>query len=514
MPAQHGHLAGALPAYGQTTCDPEPGALLRSNNLDAARDGTHSALRITGKLMSQIIWEKGMKSMKAKLYRACLLLLLVASASPVVCAQAPEPASPAPLLTLEEAIRMATDNNREIRITAFEIVKAKETVAEARTNYLPKLDTYLLAGSPLQPLNFKVPAGSLGTYPATGPIPGKDSNIHSPVRFGAFMYGSAAQPLTQIHKVNLAVHQARLGIDLTREGLRGQKQETARQVKEAYYQVAQLQAQVASAKAFVKALQELSSLTERRLAQQTVLESDSLSVNSKLKQQRYQLLTAQDAFELQKQNLNRLLGRDLRTPFAVEMQPFGEVVEWDLEAARKKALEQRPELREAQLQTKIAQMDVRRERAKYIPDISFQVGYLGFQNVNFLPQNAGSAGFVMQWQPFDWGYKKHRIRELKAATDQKATAEQDVEQRILLDVEDKFRKLGEARMLLDAQTDQRKAEQARFREITNRYNQQSALLSDLLQQEAATSQAEAQYQQALAGVWTARAEFEKAIGME
>jgi outer membrane protein len=464
--------------------------------------------------MSHITLKKETSNMKANLYRACLLVLLGASLSSVVWAQGPEPNSPAPLLTLDEAIRIATGNNREIRIATLEVAKAKETVAQARTNYLPKLDTYVLAGSPLQPLNFRVPAGSFGTYPATGPIPGKDSNIHSPVRFGAFIYGSAAQPLTQIHKVNLAVYQARLGIDLAREGSRAQEQETARQVKEAYYQVAQLQAQVASANAFVQALMELSTLTERRLVQQTVLESDSLSVNSKLKQQRYQLLTSQHALDLQRQNLNRLLGRDLRTPFSVEMQPFGELAEWDLESARKKALEQRPELHEARLQTKIAQMDVRRERAKYIPDVSLQVGYLGFQNVNFLPQNAGSAGFVLQWQPFDWGYKKHRIRELKATTDQKATAEQDVEQRVLLDVEDKFRKLEEARMLLDAQTDQRKTEQVRFREITNRYNQQAALLSDLLQQQAAASQAEAQYQQALAGLWTARAEFEKAIGME
>ena len=458
--------------------------------------------------------EKEANGMKANLYRACLLLLLGASVVPAVWAQALEPNSPAPLLTLDEAIRIATGNNREIRISTLDIAKAKETVAQVRTNYFPKLDTYVLAGSPLQPLNFRVPAGTFGTYPATGPIPGKDSNIHSPVRFGAFVYGSAAQPLTQIHKINLAVHQARLGIDLSREGLRAQEQETARQVKVAYYQVAQLQAKVDSAKAFVKALIELSSLTEQRLVQQIVLESDSLSVNSKLKQQRYQLLTAQDALEVQKQSLNHLLGRDLRTPFSVEMQPFGELAEWDLETARKQALEQRPELREARLQTKIAQMDVRRERAKYIPDLSFQVGYLGFQNVNFLPQNAGSAGFVFQWQPFDWGYKKHRVRELRATTEQKATAEQDVEQRVLLDVEDKFRKLAEARMLLDAQTDQRKAEQVRFREITNRYTQQAALLSDLLQQQATTSQAEAQYQQALAGLWTARAEFDKAIGME
>ena len=285
-----------------------------------------------------------------------------------------------------------------------------------------------------------------------------------------------------------------------------------REVKEAYFQVAQLQAQVASAKAAVQALVELSTLTEQRRVQETVLQSDSLTVKAKLKQQRYQLLSAEDAFELQQQNLNRLLGRDLRTPFSVEMLPFGELVEWDLDTARKQALEHRPELREAHLQTKIAEMDVRRERAKYIPDLSLQVSYLGFQNFNFLPQNAGSAGFLFQWQPFDWGYKKHRIAELKATTEQKATAEQDVEQRVLLDVEDKFRKLEEARMLLDAQTEQRGAEQARLREVTNRYNQKAALLSDLMQQQAAVSQAEGQYQQALAGFWTARADFEKAIG--
>jgi outer membrane protein TolC len=444
----------------------------------------------------------------------CLVLLLQLIPLSGAWAQTPDQDSPAPLLTLDEAIRIATGKNRDIHISTLEITKAKETVAQTRTSYLPKLDTYVLAGAPVQPINFRVPAGTFGTYPATGPIPGKDSNIHSPARFGAFINASAAQPLTQLYKVNLAVTQAQLGIGLAKEGLRGQEQEIARQVKEAYYQVAQLQAQVASAKAFVKALMEMSSLTEQRLVQQTVLESDSLNVSAKLKKQRYQLLTVQDAFELQKQNLNRLLGRDLRMPFSVEMQPFGELAEWNLETAQKQALDQRPELREARLQTKIAQMDVRRERAKYIPDLSLQASYLGFQNVNFLPQNAGSVGIVFQWQPFDWGFKKHRVRELRATTEQKETAEQDFEQRVLLDVEDKFRKLGEARMLLDAQMEQRKTEQVRFREITDRYHQQAALLSDLLQQQASTSEAEAQYQQALAGFWTARAEFEKAIGAE
>jgi outer membrane protein TolC len=446
------------------------------------------------------------------MYRICFGLLLAITALPVARAQSPDADSAPPLLTLDEAVRIATGNNRDIHISELNVIKARETVAQTRTNYFPKLDTNVLAGVPLQPLNFTVPAGSFGTYPATGPIPATNSSITSPVRFGAFIDASAAQPLTQLYKVKLAVEQARLRTDLAREGVRGQEQEITRQVKDAYYQLAQLQTQVESAKATVHALMALSTVTEQRLSAQTVLVSDSLTVKARLKQQRYQLLVLQNDSEVQKQSLNHLLGRDLRTQFTVEMQPAQDTAESDLEIARKQALEQRPELREARLQTKSAQLEVRRERAEYIPDLSLSVNYLSFQNVNFLPQNAGSAGFSLKWQPFDWGYKKHRIRELKAATEQKVLTEQDAEQRVLLDVDDKFRKLGEARMLMDAETDAREAAQVKLREVTDRFTQQSALLPDLLQQQSVATQSDAQYQQALAGFWTARAEFEKAIG--
>ena len=449
---------------------------------------------------------------KTKLSHVSLILLLQGTLFSVVWAQTPQPESPAPLLTLDEAVRIATSHNRDVQISELNVTKAKEEVAQAKTNYLPSLDANVLGGIPLQPLDFRVPAGSFGTYPATGPIPGKASNIHSPQRFGALINASASQPLTQLHKTNLAVQQARVGTAIAQEDVRTQEQEITRQVKDAYYRVAQLQAQIEGAKATVKSLMELSALTQRRLVAQTVLASDPLTVKAKLKQQQYQLLTLEDSFELQKQSLNHLLGRDLRNQFTVEMQPAADLTEADLEMARKQALDQRPEIREARLQTKSAQLQVRRERAKYIPDLSLAMQYISFQNFSLLPQNAGMVGFQLQWQPFDWGYKKHRIRELKAATQQKLVTEQDTEQKVLLDVEDKFRKLEQARMLLEAQTDTREAEQVKLREVTNRYSQQAALLSDLLAQQATLSQAEAQYQQALAGFWTARAEYDKAIG--
>src|SRR6516165_9823375 len=193
--------------------------------------------------------------------RLSSILCLQVALFSVAWAQMPETDSRAPLLTLDEAIRIATGDNRDIQTSKLEITKAQEEVAQAKTNYLPKLDANVLAGAPLQPLNFTVPAGSFGIYPGIGPIPATNSNIHSPVQFGAFVNASAAQPLTQLFKVDLAVRQARLGVDLAKEGVRAQTQDTVRQVKEAYYQVAQLQAQVASSRAAVQALSELSTLT-------------------------------------------------------------------------------------------------------------------------------------------------------------------------------------------------------------------------------------------------------------
>ena len=48
----------------------------------------------------------------------------------------------------------------------------------------------------------------------------------------------------------------------------------------------------------------------------------------------------------------------------------------------------------------------------------------------------------------------------------------------------------------------------------NKYKVQAALLSDTLQSQATLADTGYQYQQALLDFWTARAEYEKAIGVD
>jgi outer membrane protein len=422
--------------------------------------------------------------------------------------------SKAQVLTLNDAVALAVKENRNVQISALDVAKAGESTAETKTARLPQFNAYILGGESLTPIDFTIPRGALGVYPSTGPIPAQNATISTPQNFNALIYASAAQPVTQQRRIGLAIRESRVGEEIAEESLRQKKQDTAHQVKEAYYQIVQTQTQISSSQESLKYLTELAALTDRNLAEQTVLKSDSLNVKAKLSQTRYQLLVLQDTLASQKEALNRLLGRDLATDFSVEDQPLPTPEELDLAAARREASEKRSEIREARLQTKKTELDIRREHAEYLPDISLQLSYISLPNISFAPKNILSAGFLLQWQPFDRGQKKHKLEELKSTSKQAVLSAQDAEQQVLLDVNQKFRKLMEARALLDTQAAVQETEREKLRVMMNQYQQKSALLADLLQEQALVAQADNQYQQALAGFWTAKAGFDHAVGRD
>src|SRR5258708_21492218 len=160
----------------------------------------------------------------------------------------------AQVLTLTGAVELAVKENRNVRISALDVAKAGQAVAETKTARLPQFSTYILGGETLNSIDFSVPKGALGVYPSTGPIPAQDSNISTPRAFNAFIFASAAQPITQLHKIGLAISESRLGEEMAREHLRQRRQETTRPVNEAYYQVVHTQTQISSAQESLKYL--------------------------------------------------------------------------------------------------------------------------------------------------------------------------------------------------------------------------------------------------------------------
>jgi outer membrane protein TolC len=423
-------------------------------------------------------------------------------------------AQPASVLTVDDAVTLALKGNREVQSAALEVDRAREETGALRTKRLPQFQIYALGGVPLTRATASVPEGALGTYPSTGPIPGPNVSVTTARQLSGVIVGQALQPVSQLWKIHLDLISSRIREDLAQQRLRQKRQETAQSARQLYDQIAQTQAQIESAEAEETALAELQLETDRKLVELAVLKSDSLDVRVRLSRQQYQLLKLRDSTKTQKESFNRLLGRDLKVDFSVELQPLPAAEEIDLAAAQKLALRQRPEIQEARLQTKKAEAEVRRQRAEHIPDISAGLTYAAFPNVSFLPQNFAIAGFVLQWQPFDWGEKRHKTRSLRDAAQQATLAERDTEQQILLDVNSKFRALAEDRLLLATTALVQQAQRETLRETMNRYREKAVLLSDALQQQGAMVQADSDYQNALAAFWKAKADFDRALGRE
>jgi OMF family outer membrane factor len=418
------------------------------------------------------------------------------------------------VLTLEEALQLARLNNRDLKQFGLDVSKQREAVGEAKTHLYPRFDTSVLAAELLAPIDFTIQKGQFGTFPGTGPIPGSNTDLHTPARPIAIASVTATQPITQLLRIHLSIAGQRLKVDAAQLSFDQREQKLTHDVRQSYYQVLQQQIQDESQQSVVKYLQELLQLTDRRFSQHAALEADRLSVKAEVAKADYQLTTIEDRLADSKEALNHLLGRNVQTEFSLEPVAVTLLEEQDLATARVSALEHRPEIKIAENRVRQTELESKSEKTHYIPDIAIQASYFSPVNINFLPQNIGSVGALLTWQPWDWGEKRHKVREAALTEKQAGLSVEDTREQILLDVDSNFRRLREARAHLAVAEALRDAETEKMRNQKEAYSQQSILLSDLLKQQSSLAEAESQYRQAVLAYWSARADFQKTLGEE
>jgi outer membrane protein TolC len=439
-------------------------------------------------------------------------LFLIVFFSVRLTAQEAVPES-APALTLEEATRIALDNNRSTKNAALASSIAADQIAEARTYRFPSIKLYALGSELLAPVNFDFQRGIFGTFPGIGPVPAQNTQIESSLRPTFYGVTQIVQPLSQQYKIGLNVQLAKLGQALNDERLRAQKHAVVDQVKQAYYGLLSTQSALEVNRETLKLDRELGRLVQQQVEQGEALKADAMDIQAKLAQEEYNQQSLNDALSTQKEQLNQLLGRDVRTDFAVGTIAEASAMEVDLEAARAKALASRPELRETRMAVQQAEISRRITKSGYIPDVSLAVNDLSLANVNpMLPSNVASAGILITWDPIDWGRRKHQLAEAAKSIEQSKNSVNDAEAQVLIEVGETFRKVGQTRSLLHATDLALASARERLRVTMHEYEQKAALLKDVLQQKTAVQNATDQYQHALISFWDAKADFERALG--
>jgi outer membrane protein TolC len=241
---------------------------------------------------------------------------------------------------------------------------------------------------------------------------------------------------------------------------------------------------------------------------------DELEQQAEVVQAEYTDLEVRNSLDTQKEQLNLLLGRDIETGFAVEEVPPPAPEETSLEAVREKALALRPELREARLAVEQAEANRRVAQAGYIPEVSLTLTQVRLYNIDFAPTNVTSAGLMVKWNVFDWGGRHHEVAAAAKTLDQARNSQIETAMQVLVDVGAKFRQLQQSRLALRAAELRLAAEREKLRVTMNSFEADFTLRKDMLQQKASADEAGSRHQQALLGVWTAKAELESAIGID
>ena len=448
--------------------------------------------------------------MKKHVESLCLVLTLV----PAVAAAQPAPVAITQRLTLDRAIQLAVENNRQIQTAALQLQKANEDVEVARTHRLPVFDIQGQAAQLLTPVDFAFPQGAFGEFPGVGPIPATDTDVSVPRQLTYYFSSQVSQPITQLFRIGLGIDSARATSAIEQEHLNAQRLSVTNSVKRLYFAILQSESALDSTEQALALYRELDRTLEVRVAQKVALRADSLDVQFRLAKEELTRTTYQNTLASQKEQLNQLLGRDVRTDFVVEPVTELSIAEVDVDAARTRALENRPDLREARLKVEQADLDRRLKKADRIPELSVAVSYSSYFNIDVMPTNLATAGLQLKWEPFDWGRKGHELAAKTHNVTQARLAVRDTEDRIIVDVNNRFRTLSEKRALLNVARMAQATSREKLRVKTNQYQVQAALLPDVLQLRTEQASSDDQYQQALLAFWTAKADFENAIGEE
>jgi outer membrane protein len=416
------------------------------------------------------------------------------------------------ILTLEAALAMALEDSAAVASAELQVQRAEQDLAASRTRRRPSFDLQAQATHLLTPVSFTIPAGSLGTFPATGPIPSADAVIESGNEPSGRVSATVAQPLTQLYKAGLGVKARALTRDMERQQVRVQRAAVAHEVRRLYYALLQALSAADAAREQAKALRQMDEEVGRYVAVEAALPHEGMDVKARLAAEEYRVLSLDNGAATYKEQLNLLFGRDPRTPFEVARVREASLEEVDLEAARRRALERRPELERARLQVELADTDRRAKKAELIPDVSLAVTYDSFFNIDLLPRNLAQVGVQLKWEPFDWGRRSRELAAKSLAVDQARYAARDQRHQVLVEVDRAFRRVQEARALVAARRMGHEGAQERMRVVMLRGREQAALLREVLQAQASAADARALYDEARLSLWLARAELDKASG--
>jgi outer membrane protein TolC len=407
---------------------------------------------------------------------------------------------------------MAAQQNHSLRVAAFEL-----TVARSQVNQAEAFKRGLLTlGASYTRVNDRPgstivipPIPGVTTSPVTITLPAPDPNIYSVgLTYQLPLYSGGR------NEAQMALAQANLrGAEAALERI---KQQVILDVKQAYYQVQLAQAGIDVGQRTVAAAEENLRVARSRVAAGVSPRFDEVQAEVNFANARQGLIRSRNNLALAMHGLNALMAQPLEALWqpreALALVPVGV----DLAALIRRAVESRPELAELRARIAAAQAAVDLARAGTRPVVAVAGGPSLGNGSTAGGGTAISTGWSVTLSAtmtlFDGNLTAERVREAQARVDQLRAGEAQLRQGIELEVRQAM--INYASAAEELATADKTIEQAQegFRIANVRFAAGVSTNLEVVQAQAALSQAEANRILALFNVNIARAQLERAAG--
>ncbi len=304
------------------------------------------------------------------MFRYTIILILMLLPATILAQEAErKPASGSIVLTLERAISLALDQNRDVLIADKERDVREEEVREARSGAFPLIT---INGQYTRNINKQV----LFLGPNT---PLNPTNATQSFKLGsnnAYSAGASLKQALYDRKVGVALDIANTYREYSDEAYRGTQHDVTLAVKRAFYQILLAKKLVEANRQGLDVVKANLENVKSQYRHGSAAEYDLLRAEVQLANTEPVLISAENSLQLATNNLRYLLSLPLDTPLEVQGEfAYEDISNATLEKATKEALSTNSMILQLAMQESILEKNISVERAGYFPTLNLVSAY-------------------------------------------------------------------------------------------------------------------------------------------
>jgi outer membrane protein TolC len=415
------------------------------------------------------------------------------------------------VLTLDKAISIALEQNRDVLIADQDRNKADAQIAEARSGAFPQLSF-----SVQYVRNLEVPV----LFLPPGPLFGNTTELAFPIGSNNSYQGGLT--LTQAiysHQVNVALGIATTYKDFSNAGYESTKQSVVLQVKKAFYGVLLMEKLVDADRQDLDMVKANYENVQALYDHGQAAEFDLLRAEVQVANTEPTVISAENNLALAVNGLESLLSIPLDSNVVVEGDfTFTEIPQSVLDQGTRNAMTRNPTLRQLAFQESMLDQNISVEQSGYFPTVfafgsyQWQTQDNTFQFSNYLWAKTMSVGVGVSWNIFDGLRTPARIEEARVDLRKAQYTQLKAEEGITIQIQSATLKMDEAKRRIEGQ--EKNIEQAKkaVSIAETRFKNGVGTQLELLDTQVAMTLAQTNYAQAIYDYLVAKADWDFAVG--